>query len=112
MSHVRSSTAILTLRPATAADAAAISGVAQLDSAPMPEGDLLVALVDGRLLAALSLTTGSVVADPFSRTADLVEMLRDRAAQLREAGAAGHGRPARSPFRRSAAGAVPWARLG
>ena len=34
---------------------------------------------DGRAVAALDLADGRVVADPFARTADLVELLRLRA---------------------------------
>jgi hypothetical protein len=43
---------------------------------------VLLAEVDGQLLAALALSDGSVVADPFHRTADLIELLRARAHQL------------------------------
>lgn len=112
MTITRISTTVLTLRPATASDAAEVSRLAQLDSAPIPAGDLLLALVDDRPMAALSLETGAVVADPFSPTADLVAMLRERAANLREAGAGGRGRSTRRLFRRGGASAVPWARFG
>lgn len=53
--------------------------LAALDSAPALRGDVLVAEVDGELLAALSLADGRAVADPFRPTADLVELLRTRA---------------------------------
>jgi hypothetical protein len=43
---------------------------------------VLVAEVDGTPVAAISLVDGHVVADPFERTADVVELLRLRAAQL------------------------------
>jgi hypothetical protein len=42
----------------------------------------LIAELDGRLLAALALSDGRVVADPFHPTADLIDLLRARANQL------------------------------
>jgi hypothetical protein len=79
----------LTIRPALAADAAAIAWLAELDSAPVPTGSLLLASVDDRPVVALSLDTGAVVADPFTPTAELVAMLRDRAERINRA-AIGH----------------------
>ena len=87
---------VVTLRPATDDDAAAIARLAELDSANVPTGELLLAIVDGAPLAALSLDTGAVVADPFSRTLELVRMLHERAARISHAtasaGAVRHGR--------------------
>jgi len=69
------------------ADAAALSRLAQLDSAPSPEPvGVLVAEVGGELRAALPLDGGRAIADPFQRTAELVAMLRDRARQLQAPG--------------------------
>jgi hypothetical protein len=79
----------LTLRLATLADAGALARLADLDSARLPDGALLVAEVDGQLLAALSLGGGSLVADPFVPTAQLAPLLRARAAQLAAVSAAG-----------------------
>lgn len=95
----------LTLRPATPADAPAVARLAQLDSAPVPTGALLIAIVDERPVAALALDGGAVVADPFVRTLEVVGMLRDRAARLEVAGAGG-GRPGRR-WRRVAPAARP-----
>jgi hypothetical protein len=75
------STTALTVRFATAADAAALMDLARLDSARPLSGDRLVAEAVGRPVAALSLDDGRVVADPFRRTADAVALLRVRAAQ-------------------------------
>ena len=72
----------IVLRRATAADADRLETLARLDSARVPAGDVLVAELDGRLQAALSLTDGEAVADPFRRTADLIALLRMRADQL------------------------------
>ncbi len=79
--------AILAIRPATADDSAVVARLAALDSAAAPTGALLLGVVDGLPLAALSVDTGAVVADPFSPTADLVALLRQRAKRLRAASA-------------------------
>ena len=72
--------ATVTLRMATGEADHAVARLAQLDSAKRPRGPVIVAEVDGQARAALSLTDGSVVADPFHLTAGLVEMLRIRVA--------------------------------
>jgi hypothetical protein len=64
-------------------DRAALRRVAQRDSRPVPEGELLVAEVDGELQAAIVLATGEVIADPFRRTVELVRMLVLRRSLLR-----------------------------
>ena len=88
----------ITIRRLADADAAAIRELAQRDSARTPAGLLLGAELDGRLLAAISTTTGEVVADPFHPTARVVEVLRLRAAQL-ERRSRGRGLLARLPAR-------------
>jgi hypothetical protein len=65
------------------ADANAVKRLAQLDASRALEGPLLGAEVEGRLLAAISLTSGESVADPFARTEELRALLELRAAQLR-----------------------------
>lgn len=75
----------VTLRFATSDDAAALAAVAELDSARPLVGPALLAERDGRVVAALSVADGRVVANPFVPTADLVEMLRLRAAGERQA---------------------------
>ncbi|MGH2851798.1 MAG: hypothetical protein ACRDLP_14420 [Solirubrobacteraceae bacterium] len=72
----------VTLRRAWPGDAPALERLAQLDSSTRPAGRVLVAEVDGELHAAISLDDGAVVANPFRRTATLVELLRARARQL------------------------------
>ena len=66
----------LTIRFATESDELAVIRLAALDSAPVPAGLLLLAEERGELRAALSVTDGRAIADPFRRTAHLVEMLR------------------------------------
>jgi len=80
----------VTLRHAFPDDAAAIARLAALDSRPVPTGPLLLAEIDGEPWAALSLQTGSAIADPFRPTTALLDLLRRRHAQL--AAAQGPGR--------------------
>jgi hypothetical protein len=54
-----------------------------LDSARPVSRPALTAVVDGRLVAAISLNSGRVVADPFASTDDAVHLLKIRAAELR-----------------------------
>jgi hypothetical protein len=70
------------LRLATSDDAGRLRTLAQLDSAQVPSGPVLIAEIDGRLLAALPLEGGAPIADPFRRSAGVVQLLRMRAAQL------------------------------
>lgn len=65
------------------ADRRALARLAHLDSRPRPEGAVLGAEVEGRLVAAISIESGDVVADPFSPTGELRTLLELRAAQLR-----------------------------
>jgi hypothetical protein len=72
----------VTVRLGAAADVGALERLAGLDSRPLPPGPHLVAERDGRIDAALSLSTGELVADPFRRTAEVREMLRCHAVGL------------------------------
>ena len=75
----------ISLRLARPADRPALERLAALDSAPALRGPVLVAETGGALRAALSLGEDRAVADPFAPTAELVELLRTRAALLRGA---------------------------
>ena len=68
--------------------------LAELDSSRPPQGPVVVALVDGRPVAAASLVDGGVVADPFVPSADVVELLQARVAATAQAAA----RPRRRRF--------------
>lgn len=72
----------VTLRLATSADRASIARLAELDERTPPAEPVLLALVTARAVAALSLRDGRVIADPFAPTAELIELMRLRAAQL------------------------------
>ena len=78
-----------TLRLAGPADGPALERLAGRDSARVPEGEVVIAMVDGELRAAIAVACGTVVADPFRQTAELVELLGLRAAQLRRRRRAG-----------------------
>ena len=78
------STASLTIRHAVAADEADLIRLAALDSSRVPSGELLVAELDGALVAALSIDTGAGIADPFEHTAAIVESMRAQARESRE----------------------------
>jgi len=71
------------IRPDRPADELALVALAQLDSARLPASPFLIAEVGGELRAALSLSDGTVIADPFRRTTALVALLTMRAEQLR-----------------------------
>lgn len=73
------------LRPAHDDEAILVRRLAQLDDSRPLEGDVLLAVVDGKPVAALSLCDGRVVADPFQPTAEAVALLRLRAMQLSSA---------------------------
>lgn len=70
------------MRRATAADSGRIRVLARLDDKRLPHGPFLVTEVSGEIVAAISLSSGTVVADPFRRTSDAVAMLELRTAQL------------------------------
>jgi hypothetical protein len=71
-----------TIRPATHTDLPAVARLAELDSGRAPRGRVLVAEVRGSVVAAMSLESGAVFADPFVSTADVVKDLRTKAGQL------------------------------
>jgi hypothetical protein len=73
----------VTIRRLSEEDHGRVKLLAQLEGRHQPEGPWLGAEVEGRVLAATSLTTGETISDPFSRTAELRAMLELRAAQLR-----------------------------
>jgi hypothetical protein len=99
----------VTVRHLGAQDADTVRRLAERDSARLPGGELLGAEVDGRLVAAISASTGEVIADPFQRTSEVLDVLRLRVAQLQ---VRRPGRARRLLFslrgrRRSGAGVAP-----
>ena len=84
MNYITSTTSTesVLMRRASAEDSARIRTLALLDNKRVPAGPFLVAEADGEIVAARSLSTGTVVADPFRLTSDVVAMLRLRANQV------------------------------
>jgi hypothetical protein len=70
------------IRAATPHDADTLRRLAALDSRPQPHGNALLAKCDGVPIAAIALTSGLVVADPFHPTVDAVHLLRHRRYRL------------------------------
>jgi hypothetical protein len=69
-------------RMAVAEDAPNLRRLAALDSQSPLSGPVLMGEIDGVPAAAIALTSGRVVADPFRPTAELVATMRMRAAAL------------------------------
>jgi hypothetical protein len=91
---------MISLRLATSADFRALERLAGLDSRALPPGPHLLAERDGRIEAALSLSSHELVADPFRRTAELCELLQCLAGGVRTV-----------PEPRQATRLAPWPRL-
>jgi hypothetical protein len=77
--------ASVTVRLAHEGDTSALSRLAERDGRPAPAAPLLVAEVQGRLLAARSLEDGGTIADPFVHSHHLAELLALRSLHLRAA---------------------------
>ena len=82
MHNKMSTTAPIAIRRSAPGDGDRIRLLARLDDRRIPAGPCLVAEIEGDMVAALSLVTGSAVSDPFRATADAVALLQLRAAQL------------------------------
>jgi hypothetical protein len=76
------SSANISIRSAHVDDCIALWQLATLDSSEVPSGPLLVAEQDGDVVAAISLSDGEAIADPFRRTRPAVDLLRLRSRQL------------------------------
>jgi hypothetical protein len=65
----------VTIRDATGDDDRALERLAQLDSTRVPRGRVALAEIDGELRAAYALDERRVIADPFRRTVEVVDLL-------------------------------------
>ena len=72
------------LRLCKAADDDQLAELALLAEQALPDGRLVLAVVRGRIVAALPLSGGEAIRDPFVRTQHLLPLLKLRAAQLRQ----------------------------
>jgi hypothetical protein len=73
----------ITIRPARPTDASALARLAELDSAAALKLPAVIAEVAGEVRAAVSLSDGAAIADPFNHSAGMVQLLHARAEQLR-----------------------------
>lgn len=80
------------IRPTRPTDMDELRRVAQRDTRPLPEGELLVAIAEGEIRAAVSLSSDEVIADPFHHTKEMVRMLVLRRAQMLGRGTSTHRR--------------------
>ena len=69
-------TSPITIRKSSDGDQRPLRELAELDSAPPIAGPVLIAELDERPVAAISLDGRREIADPFVRTLELVELLR------------------------------------
>jgi hypothetical protein len=81
----KSEPAGITIRLSRPTDTDELGRVAQRDSRPLPDGELLIAAAEGEIRAAISVSAGEVIADPFHRTEDLLRMLVVRREQMQGA---------------------------
>jgi hypothetical protein len=84
--RVEAPPARLTVRLAEPVDEDVLRRIAALDSSRFPRGLLLVGEIGGSIQAAVPVSGGRAIANPFVRTAELVTLLEMRAEQLREQG--------------------------
>ncbi|MEA2309499.1 MAG: hypothetical protein QOG41_278 [Thermoleophilaceae bacterium] len=70
------------IRASEATDAGELLRLAALDSAEPIEGRALVAEVNGSLRAALPLSGGQPIADPFAESAHVVDLLHAHAVAI------------------------------
>ena len=68
----------LVLRRSASWDTDALTRLAKLDSAPRPTSPMLVAELDGEIVAAVPFDGGRAIANPFRPTAAIVELLHAR----------------------------------
>jgi hypothetical protein len=72
----------IALRLAGVDEAHVVRGLAELDDAPGLEGPVLLALIEGHAVTALSLDDGRAVGDPVVPTTEAIALLGLRAAHL------------------------------
>lgn len=72
----------VTIRWATADDAPNLALLSELDEAPIPPSPLLLGLVGEELWVAASLSSGTVISDPFRPSAEVATLVVERGRQL------------------------------
>jgi len=72
----------VTIRWATASDAGKLATLAALDEASVPPAPVLLGFVGDDLWVAVSVSTGATVSDPFRPSAEVADLVLERARQL------------------------------
>lgn len=72
----------LIIRWARPEDRASLEALAELDEATIPPAPVMVGFVEDELWAAVSLTSGTAICDPFKPSADVARLLAERGRQL------------------------------
>jgi hypothetical protein len=75
----------ITIRDAVPADRGELQRLAELDSARLPGGPMVVGEIDGEVRAAYSVAERRAIANPFRRTAELVALVELHARQANRA---------------------------
>jgi len=78
-------TSILSIRPAEPTEDGILRDLSELDATPQLTRPALLAIVDDHPVAAVSLSDGRIAADPFTRTEDVVVLLRAHVQSLTKA---------------------------
>ncbi|HEX2371956.1 MAG TPA: hypothetical protein VHI33_05010 [Solirubrobacterales bacterium] len=94
----------ITIRDAVPADRGELRRLAELDSARLPGGPMVVGEIDGEVRAAYSVAERRAIANPFRRTAELVALVELHARQA--------NRARKQPRRRSVAPQPPGIGIG
>ena len=66
----------IAIREAASGDIPELMRLAELDSRPLPTGQMLVAEAAGKIRAAVAVEGDAAIADPFVPTAELVKLLK------------------------------------
>jgi hypothetical protein len=85
----------IVIREARPADAVALARLVQFGDAQTPDGRMIVAIVNGQIVAVAAGPDGLVIADPFLPTEAIVMLLEAQARQV----TAGDARSLRAPRR-------------
>jgi hypothetical protein len=72
----------VTIRWATADDAGRLATLAEFEEASVPAAPVLVGFVGDELWVAVSVSTGATISDPFRPSAEVADLVLERARQL------------------------------
>jgi hypothetical protein len=72
----------VTIRWATPDDAPKLAILAEVDEAAIPQAPVLLAFVGDEMWVAVSVSTGATISDPFRPSADVADLVVERARQL------------------------------